>query len=268
MDIKEARSLPVTNKIITLENAFKLAEAIQTIGHSANGCREVILRCKAECADNSKYESASIELFAPASPLARKRVRSIRLSVDCLGSNAGASISLEHGEWPWSHFNMIEVHGLDPHWVNGNVTVLSELLDSFKPQNAFVRNYKAPIEAAFALSIGIIILFFLRHLVAPLVGVQFNAKSSGAIDSLARNSPLLLGVAKYSLCYFFGLLPADGLYKKLSNLWPAIEIQIGPEHTQVEKKRRIWVSTVFLVGVAPLMVSAVYDIVKYFALPH
>jgi hypothetical protein len=69
-------------------------------------------------------------------------------------------------------------------------------------------------------------------------------------------------VFKYIVAYLGGFSPALLLIGQLKELWPAVEIQIGPEHTLVEKSRRKWMAVVITLGVLPLLVNLFYDILK------
>lgn len=89
---------------------------------------------------------------------------------------------------------------------------------------------------------------------------------------LLQNTDMLRSIASYGFvlnylfAYFIGLGPAYLLIDKLKKLWPSVEFQVGPRHTFFEKRRRVWLVSVFFIGVTPFFVAATYDLLKSFVL--
>jgi hypothetical protein len=153
------------------------------------------------------------------------------------------------------------VEGTDSKWVNGNIKAIDEIIESFAPQNLRVLELKWLIHTVLALGIGRLYLFFVGLIPMPsskppqwdwMVGLYH----------FVLGHPLLPYVVLYVAYYLGGFWPAWYFYSKLLSFWPSVELQIGPEHTLIEKRRRRWLFSFFLLGVAPLLTSLVYDFLR------
>jgi hypothetical protein len=88
-----------------------------------------------------------------------------------------------------------------------------------------------------------------------------NGVASQIIGYIA-SFPIGKYILKYLIYYGIGWMPGYELIRKLQSLWPSVEIQIGPEHEQIERQRRIWVINVFVLAIAPLCIAIIFDIGK------
>jgi len=173
--------------------------------------------------------------------------------------NEKIEIRLSHGNY--DRLNYIEVSGTDSDWVNGVIRRLEEQITSFQPQNRFLTERKKLLELIFALSIGSIYFYLLGLIPSSPIEAE-PPEWLVQLSSAIKNSVIVAYGIKYSFSYFVGIWPAYYLMDKLKSLWPSVEIQIGPEHTYTEKRRRAWILSAFLVGVVPLVASLVYDSLK------
>ena len=48
------------------------------------------------------------------------------------------------------------------------------------------------------------------------------------------------------------------------NLWPSIELDIGPEHFKIEKQKRKKLYAVAVLVIFPIVTALLYDIIKIF----
>jgi len=76
------------------------------------------------------------------------------------------------------------------------------------------------------------------------------------------SSTATVSIWQYIIAWFFGALPSSFLFAKLQSLWPPVELQIGPEHTWIEKRRRLWLTTALAVGVLPVVVDFGWNCIK------
>lgn len=233
--ILETRSLKISRVILSLEDVHRLAvaaeEQFQKKGHS-------YISYNVECSDGSKFESSSSEIFEK-------------------GSKSGN----KHGN---NYENYIEITGPDGVWVNGLIGTFTDILQSCKPQEAFVYEYAKVVQFALALGIGTVYNAFLDL----LPGAPIESRPTWAIHfgEFLHSSPLFFYLFRYFLGALVGWMPAKYLLNKLQSLWPTVELQIGPEHVLVEKRRRQWFIGLGILIVIPFLVSLFYDVAKWWAL--
>lgn len=256
-EIRESRYSNIKNKIVTRENVFKLSSLVhQEYLWAKEHDKHSSVSYMAKCSDKSSFESEDPSIFNENEFLSSKRVEEINITYNLYESNSYINISLYHGG---DYRNSITVRGTDSTWVNGITKKIEEIVCSFKPQNTTFKDYKWLFNIIFGLSIGAI---FLRMII--LIPFEPSKEPDPAwalaLSNLFEQLPPLILVFKYLLGLLVGIFPATILTDKLIELWPSIEIQIGPEHTQLEKKRRKWLVNVFVLGFLPLLLSLIYDI--------
>ncbi|MFZ5902633.1 MAG: hypothetical protein ACOYZ8_03660 [Chloroflexota bacterium] len=249
--MRESRVLKVQNRIIILADVRKLATVLWNEFKRKRSSNQIRINFSASCEDGSSFSSGGISIFADDSIIALKRVNSVSMSYWNYKEGARIEIGLNHGNN--SYGNSISVDGDDSKWVNGTLRILEEIISSFTPQKPIATRYRFFLNSAFALGIGSIYVWFIIFV--------SSSKSSSPPDWLLRY-PFLTYVIKYSLAYLAGYLPGMLLTDKVKGLWPSIEFQIGPEHVLVEKKRRLWLLNILVIGVLPLLLSLIYDIGK------
>ena len=260
LEILESRNVKIKSRIITIENIKRLSAIIrkrydEKIAEEKH-CR---LSFRVTCFDESTFESSDAEFFSNDSVLPTKRVSDISLKFSSYDDDETIEIKLSHGDSSYS--NYISVSARDSEWVNGVTRKIEDEICAFKPQNTFLTEYKVILEVVFALSIGMV-YFFLIDMI-PIHPIEVEPSGWMIQLALASRDSLILGYTiKYILSFVIGIWPAYSLMDKLKALWPSIEIQIGPEHTFIEKRRRIWIASAFLVGVVPLATSLIYDVLK------
>jgi hypothetical protein len=197
-----------------------------------------------DCHDDSSFESGDMSLFADNSPLLIKRLEYIEISAS--GSkpaewNLVAKFEREKGS--------IKITSNDGVWVNGLLAKYQDLVSSFKPQNTFVKKYSFLIwiltTAACAYTIGSI---------AVKLGLM-PSPTGDLSDKIFYTIPdLMLGGL---FAYTFIII--------LRHLWPSVELAIGPEHTQIEKRIRSGLGLFCILVIIPMATNFIYDLIKYFA---
>jgi len=264
-EIRESRIIKIANKVISLKNAKTLASILWDIyqsGISESPYSSVSFSIK--CSDNSSFESSKLSIFDENSIINSKKVEYIKMGFYDPKEYKNIYIGITHGNVDWQ--NEIEVKGKDSLWVNGVIARIKDVLDSVPPQNMFIKKYKLIINSLLALGIGIFIDYILSFFITP--SKDPPSKLSIMLEDLYSRSPFFKYFFKYFFAmvvgYVIGLWPITELYSQLRNLWPSIEIQIGPEHTYIEKRRRKILISILVIGAGPLLVSVVYDIIKAF----
>ncbi len=256
--IRESRHVSIEMKIVKLEDLHRLAAVVKA-EHSESLEQEQHSSASflAGCADNSSFESEDIDIFGPESFLAKKRVLSASMEFHRYSDNSYISIDLNHGNYG---SNAITVVGTDSTWVNGITSKLSNIVDSFDPQSGFVRNHPRLLNGILALGYGSVFTWFVTAI--PSSPPQDIPEWARILRELFDKAPILRTLFRYLIGIPVGIFPAFWTTWQLSELWPTVEIQIGPEHLFVEKRRRKWIALVFTGGVLPLLLSVIYDVLK------
>ena len=258
-EIRESRYSKIENRIVTREGVFKLASLVHQEYLSAKqGTKHCSVSYMVTCSDNSSFESEDPSIFDKESFLISKKVETIEITYHQYETNSYINISLRHGS---DYGNSITVRGTDSTWVNGITKKLEEAVDSFQPQNTFVKKHKWMFNVIFGLSLGAIFIWIIMIIPSDPPKDQPPAWVM-VLRSLFERFPPLRLIFKYLLGLPVGIFPASLLTEKLIALWPSIEIQVGPDHTLLEKKRRKWILNVVIMGVLPLLLSLIYDIVS------
>lgn len=257
-EIKESRYSEIKDKIINLDNISKIASFInQDFNCAQNKQHHTRISFSVTCFDNSCFESKDPSLFSQDSVICNKRVKTIEIDFWDYTVDSHISIDISQDEYVPSR---IRIRGVDSNWVNGVHKQIDEIINSFTPQNTFVKKNKKLLNILFGLSIGVLYI----HLLILLPFTPSNKPDpewARLLKKLFELWPFTKYLLKYSIGLIPGIWPASMITDKLVTLWPSIEIQIGPEHTFIEKKRRKWLLNVFLIGVLPLIISIIADII-------
>lgn len=263
ISIRESRYAKIENKVVTLEGVHRLAQVINAEYLKTKlASQHASISFMAKCFDNSSFESEDVSLFSSDSVLNSKRIASFEISYYCYDVNAYVKIDLAHGDS--SYGNSITITGTESTWVNGIMKKLEEIVNSFRPQNRFVKNHRFFVNSVLALSLGVVFTWIIRWVVSifPPEPTTNISQWEKLLSEIFERVPIVRVVFRCLIGYPVGYFPALFITDKLSSLWPSIEIQVGPEHTFIEKKRRNWVISVILLGILPLLVSIVYDLIK------
>lgn len=262
--ISETRQLTIKNKIISFEDVLKLSTlAYDEFLKGKNTDQDCYSEFSvfAVCSDNSSFESQDISLFQANSPLRNKRVTRIAISASGI-KPARWRLEIEIRQRKWAD-NYVLIRSHDGIWVNGFLSKFNDLISSFTPQNTFVANHEVLLRVLASLGLGCIIGPVIIEFTKFIANPDPNYIPS-KFDLMARKFPIVGYSVINLMCSVIGIAPAFLLIDKLKDLWPSVELAIGPEHTQIEKKRRNWIIGFFLLVVLPLILNFVYDLFKVF----
>jgi hypothetical protein len=263
-EIRETRQLAVRQRVVTLTAVRQLAERLSDEYEATAGDHDrPDLSFSVACDDGSAFESSDVALFAPDSVVSKKRVERVTLLFRNYPARASIEIKLAHGDS--QHGNSVVVYGLDSTWVNGTLKQLEETIASFPPQNTFVARHTTLVTTTIALGLGSLFVWTVRLIVARAVGHPAVPATKDATDVLIDRFPALLYLIQYGFSYLIGMFPAWTIVDRLKALWPDVELQIGPEHSQIQKKRRLVLASVMVLGVLPLVTNLLYDVLRTWA---
>lgn len=257
--ITENRQIVVKNKVLTLANVRAVARVVvnELESLSEDECKKVDFAFSVRCDDGSSFQSESIEIFAEDSVITRRRVTHINIRYSYYPTKALVEVALRHGDMDAT----ITVSGRNRMWVAGTLDNLASLFESFSPQVNPYLKHPVAIEFGVAMGIGSIIFFLLGFLPFDPPKEEDARKFVWLTDALTQ-FPMLRYVIKYAAIWFMGMPWTSFVNVRFKRLWPSIELQIGPEHLMIEKLRRKLLAAVFVLGVVPLLIAVLYDILK------
>lgn len=259
MAINESRKLKITERIFTRQNIESLAKVIANQATLAQHSKDARILFSAYSRDNSTFSSKDLSLFDDESLIFVKDIERIRLKFNSYSAESSIDIELTHGNS--SYGNQVVVEGTDSHWVNGTLKQIEELIQSFSPQESFFIKYETAVQIILALGIGILYQRLLNFIpVSPPSGPRPDWAIR--VNTLITAIPYGYKIVSYLPALVGGWFPAKFAYSKLRNLWPLIELQIGPEHYQIEKSRRKAFAAFIALGIAPILTSFAYDLIK------
>lgn len=260
--IIENRQIVIRNKVLTLANVRAVAKAVavQLESIPQEDRNKADLTFVARCDDGSSFQSEDIDIFAEDSVIAQKRVTHVTVTYSYYPTKARVEVALRHGDMDAT----ITVSGRSRIWVAGTLETLAGLFESFPPQGNPYLKHSGAIKFALTMGIGSI-FFYLFSFIPSDPPNEKDARMVVWLTSTVREYPVLRYVIKYALSWFVGMPWTSLVTNRFKQLWPSIELQIGPEHLLTEKLRRKLLATVCVLGVVPLSLSVVYDILKAFA---
>lgn len=260
--IIENRQILVRNKVISISNVqaiakFMVAEADR---HSASEREKIELRLVARCDDGSSFQSEGIEMFNDDSRIWQRRVTQVSTAYSHYPSKARMDVSLRHGDSDAT----ITVSGTDRIWVAGTVESLARLMESFPQQMSLYTRYQRLVDFVIAIGIGSIVTFAIGLLPSDPPSAEFLQRTAW-LSEVFKQYPVVQYFVKYAVMWFVGWPWTWVATGKLKRLWPSIELQLGPDHLLEEKQRRKAWGAILVLGVLPLSLSLLYDLMKYWS---
>ncbi|KAB1063947.1 hypothetical protein [Salibacter halophilus] len=264
-EIRQNRLIPVENRIIKLAHLKELAEILEKeykLASKDNPNADLLFSVKCfepSSYEDEGYESEGSDIFNEDSIINKKRIRSVTMTFKD-GKRKGVVIRLNHG---WKiiddeHYtdSDIEVTGSDQFWVSGTIDHLLNLIKSMPPQQSFLLNNSFEIKLGFILLTIIGFGFGLNIFDDdPSKGfLPFWQQAFSSIDSFFPHVFLIS-----LLSFMFYLFFSKSVMSRIYDLWPTIELQVGPEHTYIEKRRRnflLYFSSTILIPVILAIIAA------------
>ncbi len=265
VEIHESRYIKFRDIILTLVDIKKLAKVvIEEYENRKPLASSAWVRFSITCDDGSRFESKDADFFDDPI-ISSKRVMAIKMIYSASQEELKIEISHDASGIPGGiRDNVVQVEGLDSKWVNSTLKKLGEIIDGFTPQKSFVIQHPKISELLAAINIGIILIGIYSLL------IPYSQPSSSLIMPpmliLILDTPLKI-ILIYFIYWMAGLLPAKILMPKINQLWPIVELQLGPEHKLTEKQRRIQISGFFLLVVVPIILDLAKQIFTSVILP-
>lgn len=253
--IRENRNVRIYEKVITLDNVRELARMVWKEYNEDKNEKEKQFEIAVICEDDTSFKSDSLEILDKERVINIRRVICIKIYYKS-GNNRKIEIELRHGNDEGGSF--LNVTGDEEMWVTGILGSLKDRIRYYKSQDSFILKNLILVRIAFFAS-G-------TYCTGPLVDLinsdiknyipywKTAIQSTDSFFSSLTGALILGGLV-------LGLLISEAIIKKSRQLWPSIEMQIGPEHRMTEKKRR-WnlfvITTVLIIPIILSLISAYF----------
>ncbi|MGB8170372.1 MAG: hypothetical protein WCF18_22910 [Chthoniobacteraceae bacterium] len=182
----------------------------------------------------------------------------ISLGIDVRIRNASSSkriaVALAHGSFPSVYTNVFDITGDDESWVNDIYARSESWIAALPRQFSMFRRWTGVLTNALAIPFG----FLISKVVVWIMLLLGTIKTTSESQSL---TPMVI-VTYAAFVWLFGSIPAQICIWKLRDLWPPIELNIGPNHHLPHlAKRRKW-NIFALVVILPVLGNFFYDLAK------
>lgn len=264
MGIKKHGLYSIDNKIIQKNHIQQIAKLIWLEYdnlQSSSISKEFKVHIK--CFDRFSYTADTLEIFNDDSEIYKERLKSIEIVSSC-DDKLFIKLRLNHGQMlvddKYLSDSDIEIGGSDIAKIHDlQVRILQEV-QSIPPQDNVIENssrFIAPsVFIIAALSFGFAVDIYNR-----------GAKNTTPYWREAFND--------FGNLFAYSLLPAIcgavflSIYNSYSErsleIWPNVELHIGPEHLRPEVKKRKKIILFFTIVILPLLTAFIYDMIKAFA---
>lgn len=244
--MKETRKIRVANKIIKINDAKKIAKLfLLKCEELKKKKKSVMLKYSVDCSDDTAYESDNPTIF-DQDIISSKKIMSLEFALFGYGSNSRATLELEHGR-DWSQ-QFIKLESDDGVWVNDFSSKFMDILNGITDQSNLVKKYHNLMRLG-----GVFFFSWLFYYMFSLfIKLSLNGEPYSAVFNSAGTTLTVV---------FMLLVPAIGctemILSRMSDLWPDIEIQIGPEFRQIERVRRTQFFAIVSILVVPILIEAI-----------
>jgi len=257
--IKENRLLRIENKIITIQDLYNLGEILisefDSLSPSSKKKNQVSFEVK--CFDPTSFVSSELDIFESQSPILKKRVKSILMTYSS-ASGRRISVTIVHGNTSQTQnvVSEIQVEGDDSYWISGMFDKFINTLNTIQNQKSWILENKRAIYW---------VAFIVGFIVSGQVWDFFSDLNQGTFWKIATESIENFIILGLFISILFGAIPSfffTFLFMEyLHKVWPSVEIQVGPEHLHLEKRKRKIFIQVLTLFILPLLISLVVALI-------
>lgn len=230
-------------KIFTIKEVIEIAKIFEKIANSAKNKDRNNLTYKVFCEGGTEYGDTNIRIFTD-DLISLERIKQIDIHYYNFSNETDVKISVRNGRLDTFIYNQISVQGPDNTWVNGIHTEIINVIDKSKNQNKFFSDWN------FKKSLSLLCIIFTTLMILTVI-------SMGKLLPPTQEKELL---AMISIAVWFsvGVISVNisaKIDKIIYEIYPNIEIQMGPNHMLKEKNRRKFLASVLLTLIFPNLIS-------------
>ena len=253
---KESRSLDIEWRVFQKKDIRRIAHELKkAFDKSKEEEHHTSISFQLRSEGGISYETDSTSLFDDGGPLDTKKTESLQLTYYDYTYGRSIDIALRES----GYYSTLIVRGENPNWVQGKFTTIQELISSVQPQTSLVLKYKKYLLHLLAIGVGYIIFLILDFLIYqhidPIENLTGFLLTLRNFFTANRWAAVIVQVFLY---WMMGISTFTfSIYNWLTELWPTIEFDFGPEHMKLHKIRRQRVWVVISVIVIPIVVDAI-----------
>ncbi|MFQ6087726.1 MAG: hypothetical protein ACE5K0_02340 [Candidatus Methanofastidiosia archaeon] len=261
--VKILKKFGISMVIIRPENIRELAKKVykEYTNDSKKKNRHISIDFFLKEHDGTQYESENIEIFSEGGILETRRIIEIEMRYHNYSEDKRISVDLEHSirENRWG--NKVVVSGYDDIWTNGVLKSIESIISSWENQVNWPYRYKDLLIILFGIGITLLYINILDIINSYIFVIQpLSPQPQWAKDIIPT-----LKIGAYFLVFLGAMIwPALYIVNKICELYPPVEFTTGPEYSYVEKIRRKKLYTFLSVGIIPLIISLIYELIKIY----
>ena len=256
--IRESGSISVRNVILYTESIRELASlAFDVIAqiHLQPGEAEQKPVVRMVALGPTVYKGSTLSMLEPGGPLDSKRIESLSITYGYWGDSQFTrfSLKLQHTARS-SDESSLDVSSIDPTWVAAALRRFEDRIKLLPPRRRVSKLQEYGAAAVIWVSFGLLGAG-LGFLVATIGRTQRHGQFDWNPVAVA------FGAVLFGVCLFGGELAGFWAAEKLPSLYPSVEIQTGPEHLNVEKRRRDRLRRYAMLLAVPMVIGILTGII-------
>ena len=158
--------------------------------------------------------------------------------------------------------NSITVSGDNPNWVSGKFTQLQNILDAVNPQENLFLKYQIIFRHVVGITTGYFIWKVLVFVMRGILLIPPNPETAtNPIVVFLEKDVFLQTLFLLAIYWVTGMLfLADPIINSVKKLYPSIEFNFGPEHLNINKKRRKGLAILWASIILPILINIISQI--------
>lgn len=198
----------------------------------------------------TEFESEDGGLFGHGGVIDSERIAQVDIDIRAYYEGPSIRVKIIHN--PNDDIDSeVTVSGSDSTWVNGVVSQIDNIVKSWPAQPSWPRKYEIPLFLVVLAGVTTIIWWAIG-----LFGELLHYLDVIDEGALPDEGSFRLGDLFFWIGATFGaIMPTDALVKRFQALWPKVEIRTGPNHRQIETRRKAMLILLGSMVVVPILVS-------------
>jgi len=249
--MKKEINIPIKDKIINKDDILRLSKIFWTV-YSKNKSTHARLSFTFACDElDSTYEFENKKLETEEEFLDTKKIKSLSMSFHDYTNSKHIQLNLSHGNTTW---NKLKIEGSDNKWVDAKYNDFKDKIEAIKPQVNWFLKYKKIIYHISSLNVGF--LFIKLLWLIPTKKIPYEELSP--FWQYVRDSTIIRYATLTVIAWGWGASVLWWVFEKISELWPSVEFDFGPEHFKQEKKTRKTIGIILSLIIIPLILQLLF----------
>ncbi len=258
--MKFVKRLPIRGLVLTHKSIAEIAQNISNEYESAlsqKGEKDysyISLNFILRSEDGTQYEDKDISMFKEDGILMTRKIISIEMRYLAEKGEKHISIGLHHS-LETNYANEILVSGLDEKWVEGTFAGLQEVFSLSQKQQSFFHKHHTLVSLLF-LGCFVFFVYEISGIVFNFIAKFITFPNPETKHSWESASSWALPLISLYLFTFVAIKMTD----KLGELYPNIELLLGPEHLRREAGKRRKLFCLLSIVIIPFIIGIIFEI--------